>query len=89
MLCADHPETQAIGSCYGCGRNICSVCFNEINGRLQCGRESCKQKMEDYDFIMDSNMRILSRNRWMTFKWWPAAWLLLLLLFIIIVELIR
>lgn len=36
MRCYKHPESEAIGTCTSCGKNICEICSVDFKGRLVC-----------------------------------------------------
>lgn len=36
MNCYVHPEKEAVGTCIGCGKFICSECVTEIQGKNYC-----------------------------------------------------
>jgi hypothetical protein len=36
MNCYLHPEATSVGTCTSCGKNICSECAVEVQGKLVC-----------------------------------------------------
>ena len=43
--CYIHPDTQAIGTCVGCGKFICEGCNTEIKGKNYC--KKCLDELFD------------------------------------------
>lgn len=39
MMCANHPQTEAVAYCGNCGRALCVQCKREVGGMVYC--ESC------------------------------------------------
>lgn len=43
MKCYVHPDAEAVGTCTQCGKNVCSNCAMEVDGKLVC--KTCAQGM--------------------------------------------
>lgn len=42
MNCYYHSTSPAVGTCVGCGKAICQVCLNKVNGKMMC--DACAAK---------------------------------------------
>ena len=63
MKCVYHPERDAIGTCVGCGKFICSECVVEHDGKNYC--KYCMSKL--YKELDD-------KSRTEKDKWEQRAW---------------
>ncbi|MGE5673277.1 MAG: NINE protein [Mycobacterium leprae] len=42
MNCYVHAQTEAVGYCVRCGKGVCQVCMNKVNGKILC--DTCASK---------------------------------------------
>jgi hypothetical protein len=42
VKCDVHRDTDAIGTCAVCKKNVCAICGKWINGKLYCNDEAAK-----------------------------------------------
>lgn len=42
MNCYLHSTAPAVGACVSCGKAVCQVCLNKVNGKMMC--DSCASK---------------------------------------------
>lgn len=36
MNCYIHESSPAVGTCVACGKPVCQVCLNKVNGKMMC-----------------------------------------------------
>lgn len=49
MKCYVHPEVDSVGICTNCGKNVCSGCAVEINGKTVC--KNCVQASSKQTYV--------------------------------------
>ena len=59
MLCFNHPERQAVGTCKACHRGICQECMTDLGHGIAC-KDKHEQQVEALEKIVRQSEKISS-----------------------------
>jgi len=77
-ICTRHPERQAIGTCFSCGKAVCEECALIEEGKTIC--PLCLDIKEPLETLVQKDVRITKRIVWVILAVliagiWAALWL--------------